>query len=292
MKRLERDLTPYRELVSELQEATGLSAEDLAVALAVDVNRGKPFLLDTRHELRGFGNERAERPTRDRAPRERAPREKRDARPARDNSAKREKVLGSQEEGFERFRVEVGHLHGVKPGNLVGAIANEAGLDSQSIGRIELFDSFSVVDLPDGMPKDLFKHLKGVWVCGQKLQISRFEGNLTEGKVIPRAPKPTAERKPHPRSDSHAPHRPVGGFGGGDRFERRPDSRSDVGGGETRQPQRRDEGGERPAFRAKSAGGKPPHVAAAKSKPKKVKVRAAAAKNKGKPKRKAKETAS
>lgn len=294
VKRLERDLTPYRELVSDLQAETGLSAEDLAVALAVDVNHGKPFLLDTRHELRGLGSdrpERGERPSRDRgdrSPRDRAPRERapREARPARDNSDKREKVMGAKEEGFERFRVEVGQLHGVKPGNLVGAIANEAGLDAQNIGRIELFDSFSVVDLPEGMPKDLFKHLKGVWVCGQKLNVSRFEGNMEESKVVPRSPKPTGERKPHPRTDTHAPHRPEGGFGGGDRFERRPDSRGEA---------TRDDGGERPASRgSKSFGGKAPHAAAkaaVKAKPKKPKVRTADLKNKGKPKRKSKEEA-
>ena len=41
---------------------------------------------------------------------------------------------------MERFRVEVGYDHGVKPGNIVGAIANEAGLDSKMIGQIEIYD--------------------------------------------------------------------------------------------------------------------------------------------------------
>ena len=92
---------------------------------------------------------------------------------------------------MERFRLEVGHTHGVKPGNIVGAIANEADIDSEHIGRIEIFDDHSTIDLPEGMPKDLFKHLKSVWVSGQRLQISRLEpGN--------KPPPPAAETKRKP----------------------------------------------------------------------------------------------
>ena len=76
------------------------------------------------------------------------------------------------EEGMERFRIEVGHNHDVKPNNIVGAIANEAGLDSQHIGRINIYDDFSVIDLPEGMPKDVFSDLKKVWVAGKQLHIS------------------------------------------------------------------------------------------------------------------------
>ncbi len=78
------------------------------------------------------------------------------------------------------FRVEVGHAHGVKPGNIVGAIANEAGLDSKYIGRIEIFDDYSVLDLPDSMPKELLAHLKTVWVAGQQLRIS-YAGEIPTG---------------------------------------------------------------------------------------------------------------
>jgi ATP-dependent RNA helicase DeaD len=77
--------------------------------------------------------------------------------------------------GMERFRLEVGNVHGVKPGNIVGAIANEAEIDSEYIGRIEIFDDHSTIDLPEGMPREILKHLKTVWVSGQRLQISRIE---------------------------------------------------------------------------------------------------------------------
>jgi ATP-dependent RNA helicase DeaD len=74
--------------------------------------------------------------------------------------------------GCVRYRLEVGSAHGVQPKNIVGAIANEAGLDSEHIGPITICDEFSTVDLPDGMPKDLFKHLRQVWVCGRRLKLS------------------------------------------------------------------------------------------------------------------------
>ena len=77
---------------------------------------------------------------------------------------------------METFRVEVGHAHGVKPNNLVGAIANEAGLDSKHIGRIDIRDDHSLIDLPEGMPAELLAHLKKVWVAGQRLRISRDDG--------------------------------------------------------------------------------------------------------------------
>ena len=77
-------------------------------------------------------------------------------------------------EGMERFRIEVGHDHEVQPGNIVGAIANEAGLDAENIGHIDIRDKFSFIELPEGMPKAVFNDLQKVWIGGQKLKISRL----------------------------------------------------------------------------------------------------------------------
>jgi len=62
---------------------------------------------------------------------------------------------------------------GCEPGNIVGAIANEAGLDGRWIGRIRIFDSHSLVDLPQGMPDDVFQGLRRLKVMNRELQISR-----------------------------------------------------------------------------------------------------------------------
>jgi ATP-dependent RNA helicase DeaD len=93
------------------------------------------------------------------------------------------------DEDKETYRIEVGHNHQVRPGNIVGAIANEAGIDSAQIGRIEIFDDFSTVDLPQGMPSEVFNALKKVWVSGQQLRLSR-----ADAPSIPRRSGP--ERAP------------------------------------------------------------------------------------------------
>ncbi|HEY8009645.1 MAG TPA: DEAD/DEAH box helicase [Rudaea sp.] len=100
------------------------------------------------------------------------PRAERSA-PRHHESAREASAPRTTEAGMETFRVEVGHAHGVKPGNIVGAIANEAGLDSKHIGRISIEDDHSLIDLPEGMPPELLDHLKKVWVAGQRLRISR-----------------------------------------------------------------------------------------------------------------------
>jgi ATP-dependent RNA helicase DeaD len=87
------------------------------------------------------------------------------------------------EAGMTRYRIEVGHMHDIKPGNIVGAIANEAGIDSQHIGRINIFDDYSLVDLPEGMPKETFMHLKRVWVGKQQMNITRVDGGKASVRV-------------------------------------------------------------------------------------------------------------
>ena len=74
---------------------------------------------------------------------------------------------------METFRIEVGSVHGIKPGNIVGAIANESGIEGVHIGRVDIREDHSYVDLPEGMPKQIFKELQQVRVAGRELRISR-----------------------------------------------------------------------------------------------------------------------
>ncbi len=101
-------------------------------------------------------------------------------------------LLGPTEAGMQRYRVEVGHSDNVKPGNIVGAIANEAGIDSKFIGRINIYDSFSVIDLPEGMPPKIMQHLKKVWVANKQLGIAPFDGG---GRAESGADKKPFKRK-------------------------------------------------------------------------------------------------
>ncbi|MEP6634118.1 MAG: DbpA RNA binding domain-containing protein, partial [Luteimonas sp.] len=112
--------------------------------------------------------------------------------------------------GMETFRIEVGHTHGVQPGNIVGAIANEADLESRYIGRIDIRDDYSLVDLPEGMPKELLEHLKRVYVSGQPLRMRRAEAGDQENVSRAKrsfAPKPKTERARRPHAPK-APRRP------------------------------------------------------------------------------------
>ncbi|HEY5800674.1 MAG TPA: DbpA RNA binding domain-containing protein, partial [Burkholderiaceae bacterium] len=95
------------------------------------------------------------------------------------------------EPGKQTFRIAVGHNHGVKPGNIVGAIANEIGMDGKLIGRIEIYDDYTLLDLPNDIPQDLFDHLKSVRVAGQQLQIEADNGS---GAPAPASAPAKAER--------------------------------------------------------------------------------------------------
>ena len=104
-------------------------------------------------------------------------------------------------EGMERFRIEIGHDHEVQPGNIVGAIANEAGLDAEHIGHIDIRDKFSFIELPEGMPKAVFNDLQKVWIGGQKLKISRLdvsEDGKTSSRKTPSDEKTSVKKSRKP----------------------------------------------------------------------------------------------
>jgi ATP-dependent RNA helicase DeaD len=184
------DLGLFRMILEQYRQEHNVAALDLASALGKIVQGDEPLLLaaDVDHGRRnGARRERDEKP-KSTAQKAARPKER----------PHREKTLAPPEEGMERFRVEVGHSHGVNPGNLVGAIANEAMLDSTHIGRIEISDEYSTIDLPEGMPRDLLRVLKKIWVCGQRLQISRLDGEKKHsGKKGSKPSKPKSKPKKH-----------------------------------------------------------------------------------------------
>ena len=77
---------------------------------------------------------------------------------------------------MKSYRLEVGEGHGAGKGDIVGAIANEAGLEARYMGKIRMFQNHSFIDLPDGMPREIFELLQNVQVRGQPLQISKDFG--------------------------------------------------------------------------------------------------------------------
>ena len=106
------------------------------------------------------------------------------------------------EQGMERYRIAVGEMHGVKPGNIVGAIANEVDLDSEYIGRISIFDEFSTVDLPIGMPRQLRKILQNARINGRMMKLARMQDSqpAAAGMVAGRVRKPGRKGRSSRRS--------------------------------------------------------------------------------------------
>lgn len=229
----------YRDLLQRYETENNVPAIDIAAAMAKLLQGDSPFLLTPpvrgareefapreRNERAGRGdrNDRGDRGERPRfEPRfERGPRadSERAVRPPRGEDAagerpRRDPVAprGEPEFGMETYRIEVGHTHGVKPANIVGAIANEAGLESRYIGRIDIQDNYSIVDLPAEMPRELLSHLKKVWVSGQQLNMRKLE----EGEAAAPPSKPRFRRgvkssgRPNglgrPMDRAGAPHR-------------------------------------------------------------------------------------
>ncbi len=95
---------------------------------------------------------------------------------------------GRDGERMETYRIEVGHAHQVRPSNIVGAIANETGMESRSIGRIEIFEDYSTVDLLAGMPPKVFHTLKMVKIAGRRLDISRLDEAPAASEESPEEP--------------------------------------------------------------------------------------------------------
>ena len=149
-----------RALVERLVEE-GHDAVDLACA----------FAAMARADEAPIG--RLQAPRKERAPREGAP-----GKPA---GARRERS-SAPSEGMTRYRVSVGHKDGVKPGQLVGALANEGGIEGARIGRIDIRNAFSVVELPSGLPSTILAKMARARVAGRPLEIS-------EDRAPERAPR-------------------------------------------------------------------------------------------------------
>jgi ATP-dependent RNA helicase DeaD len=139
-----------------------------------------------------------------------APARKHERAPADDFLAKRKRER-DVDETLETYRVEVGKEHGVKPGNIVGAIANETGIDGKFIGRVVINEDHSFVDLPGDMPKDVFRNLQKVRVAGQPLQISRALRTQVNKMQRERSDRAESDRPrtDRPRTDRSKTDRPA-----------------------------------------------------------------------------------
>jgi ATP-dependent RNA helicase DeaD len=179
------ELSFFTQLIEQYQQEHNVSALEIAAALAKLVQGDTPLLMQNLPKK--SYESREDRPQRD-------DRSQREDRPQRDRKPRRVFGSGANIE-MEVFRIEVGHNHGVKPGNIVGAIANETGIDGDHIARIRIEDDYSTVELPAGMPKELIDELKKIRVAGQQLNISRMDDSVRKSKPDDAAKKVDKSKK-------------------------------------------------------------------------------------------------
>ena len=170
------ELGIFYQMIEQYQKEHNVLAIEVAAALALLLQGDAPFMLQTKPNLSKKDENFVKN---DAKTFKKLGREQRRGRGKGRARATRKEL--PVEKGMECFRLEVGHNHSVKIKNIVGAIANESGLDSQYIGRVNIYDDYSEIDLPEGMPKDVFKDLKKVWVSGQQLKISAIKKDQKSG---------------------------------------------------------------------------------------------------------------
>ena len=182
------DLSVFRDLVERYEREKNVPAVEIAAALAKLVQGKTPLLLP-----------QPVVPERAFEPREHAPRPERAERPKRERTPRDPDAPSVP---MKTFRIEVGYHHGAQPGHIVGAIANEADLESRFIGRIDIRDDYTLVDLPDGMPPELLQHMQNVRVASKPLRMKEASAEDIDAPKRkrsfgpPRGDKPGGPRKP------------------------------------------------------------------------------------------------
>ena len=191
-----QNLSFFQDLVNDWREKIEATDAELAAALLYLAQKDQPLNVASQFPEIREPHARGERE--DRPRRERSDRPERGERPDRGPRVRRE-MKGD----YQTYRIEVGKEHGVRAGDIVGAIANEANIDSQFIGNIKLFDHFSTVELPAAIPNEIFQHLKKVYVRKQKLNIT-----VDSGAAPSADRRPSNGPGPRPGAAPRAPRKP------------------------------------------------------------------------------------
>ena len=177
----DKELTAMREIIETMAAESELSMTDLAAALLYQKQLKQPLQPKEDPKPRRDARERNDRDSKGRND-SRGGRNDRDSRCRSDSRggrnenraerAPRKAKVARSDVDWQTYRLEVGKEHGARPGDIVGAIANEISLDSSYIGAINLHDKHSFVQLPKGMPEKSFTQLKRVQVRRQALAIT------------------------------------------------------------------------------------------------------------------------
>jgi len=189
-----QELTIFEKLILDYQKEHEIDAFKIASALALMSQGTEPLLLNEKEINQASFNENNKNKISVSI----------HADPLKDNPAIK----------MRRYRVAVGRKDNIKPGNVLGAIANEAEISSEFIGAIQIFQDFTTVDLPDEMPKETIEILKKTRVFDKKLSIEelteknnttspREKSNHFKKDSSRRGSKRKFERKPRGKPNRH-----------------------------------------------------------------------------------------
>ncbi|MBF0201624.1 MAG: DEAD/DEAH box helicase [Desulfamplus sp.] len=208
---ISEDISLFRDIVDQYRQEHDEPALDIAAALAAIIHKEKPLVMDTPirdFHIKNSGETESARQKTTKPEQKTTKPEQNNTKPEQDNKTtykKSGKTINGDEKsntreiesaslevspsdpaedaislvplprGEERYKIEVGHIHGVKPGDIVGAIAAQADIEGKFIGNITIYDDFSTVDLPEGMPDEIFDILKRTRILGTKINIQRLD---------------------------------------------------------------------------------------------------------------------
>jgi ATP-dependent RNA helicase DeaD len=190
---------PYAAIIEDFVREYGVAASDVAAAVVAMAQEGIPLMLElSARERRAArlqdaddvpdeGNEADDEEVLDEEPvvRSSAPEVGRGApEPAMvESSSAMAPARGPEPAGFITWRIEVGHTSGIKSANLLAALARECQVEARLLGRLQMFDIYSIVELPADLPKKRLKHLLTAKVTGQALRIRATDERIVEGKA-------------------------------------------------------------------------------------------------------------
>jgi len=169
------DLKPYLEILENYQLETDQTGIQIAAALASLAHDKAPLLVEDLPSPKAQQRERREKSDYGRDSERKPRRKSKDglSRSGKDFSRDAETLAEFPNIEMQRYVMMVGFQAGIKPGNVVGAIANEIDIESKYIGHIKIYDDFSTVDLPGKLPKDSLAHLKKVRLCGKPMNLTK-----------------------------------------------------------------------------------------------------------------------
>jgi ATP-dependent RNA helicase DeaD len=209
-----KNLSEYIQILERYQTENDIPAIEIAAAFASISQGSKTFLIKDmpkspveRKEHSYESKDRSKDRDRNRErPVERGDRNDRgDRNKDRGNDRSERSERAPSRERFDRdsipmtkYKLGIGTSHGIQKGDIVGAIANEGGIDSKVMGRITLNEDHSYIELPEGMPKEVFKALQNVRVRGEALNITVADG--TRPTTSPRPASPRTEKSSEPKS--------------------------------------------------------------------------------------------